>query len=215
MHITVCVRILKGRGFNTINSSCTCLWKEVKLRGSHVDHVIGFYDPVDLWVIKIKYLWSFARVVRPDHVNRARKVDYAARTCERFVHCITKITRLYDYQTWQTYFEKFTRCAKVCGLFSLTVPFGCWLAQQANPDHVNFSINVSLMFDNHTILLFDFRISKLSYVLAVWSAFLALVTWFWRTTRAKDHGLFYRTHKSTSRKIQSHGMQLSQSAMSS
>ena len=36
-----------------------------------------------------------------------------------------------------TFFEKFTRCAKVCGLFSLIVRFGCCgLAGQANSDHV-------------------------------------------------------------------------------
>ena len=48
-------------------------------------HVIGISDLVDLWVIKIKSLWSFAHVVRRDHVNRARNTDHAARTCERFV----------------------------------------------------------------------------------------------------------------------------------
>ena len=83
------------------------------------DHVIGISDLVDLWVIKIlKSLWSFARVVRRDHANRAWNADHAARTCERFVYSIVKITRLYDYQTWPTHlFVKFTRCAKVCGLF--------------------------------------------------------------------------------------------------
>ena len=57
---------------------------------------------VDLWVIKIKTLWSFAHAVHWDQVNRARNVDQAARTCERFVYSIVEITRLYDYQTWQT-----------------------------------------------------------------------------------------------------------------
>ena len=71
-------------------------------------------------------------------MNRARNADHAARTCERFVYSLVKITRLYDYQTWHTHcFEKFTRCAKVCGLFSLIVRFGCWLAEQANSSHVS------------------------------------------------------------------------------
>ena len=66
-------------------------------------HLIRFSDLVELWVIKIiKRLWSFARVVRRDHVNRARNADHAARTCESFVYSVVKITRLYDYQTWQT-----------------------------------------------------------------------------------------------------------------
>ena len=49
-----------------------------------------------------KSLWSFAHVVRGDHVNRARNADHAARTCERFVYSIVKI-RFYDYQTWLTH----------------------------------------------------------------------------------------------------------------
>ena len=42
-----------------------------------------------------------------------------------------------DYQTWPMHlFQKFTRCAKVYGLIFLIVLFGCWLAGQANSDHV-------------------------------------------------------------------------------
>ena len=41
-----------------------------------------------------KSLWSFARVVRRDPVNRARNADHATRTCERFVYSTVKITRL-------------------------------------------------------------------------------------------------------------------------
>ena len=46
--------------------------------------VSAFYvsDLADLWVIKIKSPWTFARVVRRDHVNRAGNADHAARTCE-------------------------------------------------------------------------------------------------------------------------------------
>ena len=55
------------------------------------------------------------------------------RTCESFVHSIVRITRLYDHQTWPThFFEKFTRCAKECGLFFFLVALsGCWLAGQS------------------------------------------------------------------------------------
>ena len=44
-----------------------------------------------------------------------------------------------------------------------------------------------------------FDYTNLSHVLAAWSAFRALFTWSWRTTRAKDHlGFFILiTHKST------------------
>ena len=39
-------------------------------------------------------------------MNRARKADHAARTWERLVYSKVKITRLYDYQTWQTHFMR-------------------------------------------------------------------------------------------------------------
>ena len=42
-------------------------------------------------------------------MNRARNTDHARRTCERFVYSKVKITRLYDYQTWQTSLEKEVR----------------------------------------------------------------------------------------------------------
>ena len=48
-------------------------------------HVTGFSDLADLWVIN-KSLRSFVHVVHPDHVNRTRNADHAARA--RFVHFI-------------------------------------------------------------------------------------------------------------------------------
>ena len=54
-----------------------------------------------MWVIKIKSLQSFARVVRRVKANRARNADHAARTYERVVYFIVKITRLYEYQKSQ------------------------------------------------------------------------------------------------------------------
>ena len=35
-----------------------------------------------------------------------------------------------------TFWRKFTRCAKVCGLFFLIVLFGRWLAEQTNSGHM-------------------------------------------------------------------------------
>ena len=77
------------------------------------DHVIGFPDHVDLWVIRIKSPWSFARLV----LDRARNADDLTRVCEQFVYSIVKITRLSNIE--DTFLEKFTRRAKVCGLFYL------------------------------------------------------------------------------------------------
>ena len=55
-------------------------------------------------------------------MSRAWNADQAGSTYERSVCSWVKITRSYawlDCQTWQTHlFEKFTRCAKVYGLFS-------------------------------------------------------------------------------------------------
>ena len=81
--------------------------------------MIGFSDHVALWVTKIK-----AHVARRGHVNRAQNADHAAKTCDRFVYSIVKVTKLYDYQTCQTFFERFIRCSKVCGLFFLIVLLG-------------------------------------------------------------------------------------------
>ena len=39
-----------------------------------------------------------------------------------------------------TLFEKLLRFAKVCGPFSLILLFGCWLAGQANSDHICLSV---------------------------------------------------------------------------
>ena len=63
-----------------------------------ITHVIGFSALFDLWVIKIKKgPWSFAHIyvhaAHRDQANRARNTDQAARSYERFVYSIVKITR--------------------------------------------------------------------------------------------------------------------------
>ena len=66
-------------------------------------HTIGFSDLC--WCVgnysEIKKV--FTHVVHWDHVNRARDADQAARACEIFVYSAVKVTRFFDYQTWQTY----------------------------------------------------------------------------------------------------------------
>ena len=107
-----------------------------------VIHVIIFFRPPRLLVNwNKKSLWSFARAVRRDHVNRAPNAGHAARTCERFVYSIIKITRLYDYRTWPTYFfDKFTTCAKASGFCSwllFSVGWFGWLAGRAHSHHLD------------------------------------------------------------------------------
>ena len=115
---------------DTLTSRYIDLEQEVRAQVSY--HVIWFSDLADLWVIKIKSLWSFARVVHRDHVNRARKANHVARACERFVHFIVKITSLYDYQTWRRHFMRNSRGAqRYVGFFFLIVFYGAdWLDEQ-------------------------------------------------------------------------------------
>ena len=113
-------------------------------------HVVGLSDLVDLWVRKPMILC--ARSTR-DQVNRIRYADHATRTRERFVYSIVTITRVYDYQTGQIFFEKFTRCAKVCGLFSwLCFSNADWLSRQTLITWLTLSLlyfSVQIKHKNH------------------------------------------------------------------
>ena len=99
-------------------------------------HVIAFSVLVHLWVTKIKKsLWSFARVVLRDHVNRARNADHAARTCEKFVYSVVKVTRL--YQPTPFFYRNSWGAQRFMGFFSwLRFSFECWLAGQAHSDNM-------------------------------------------------------------------------------
>ena len=101
---------------------------------SDVCHVIGFSDLFDLWVIKIrKTMILCARSTsRPnEQMNKrtaARNADQAARTRERFVYSIVKVK---ECMIIRHFVEKFTRCAKVSGLFSwLYFSDADWLGRQ-------------------------------------------------------------------------------------
>ena len=64
-------------------------------------------------------------------MNRTRNADHAARTCERFVYSIVKITRLYDYQTWQTRGEMGAQ--RFVGFFlSMCFSAADWLGRQTS-----------------------------------------------------------------------------------
>ena len=66
-------------------------------------------------------------------MNRAQNADHTARTCERFVYPVVKITRLYDYQTWQTHFvgEIHKVCKGIWSFFSLLYFLDAvWLGRQ-------------------------------------------------------------------------------------
>ena len=81
--------------------------------------------------VRVKGPWSFAYVVRRDHVNRAQNADHATRTCEILYYSqnnkIVWLSNMADTLVWEIH--------EVCkGLWSffLIVYFRCWLARQAN-----------------------------------------------------------------------------------
>ena len=93
-----------------------------------------------------KSLWSFAHVVRRDHVNRARNADHAEGLIERFVYFIVRITRLFDYQTWRTLFE-ILEVRKGLWAFFLIVLFRCWLAAQTSVNLISQLSNGRHLWD--------------------------------------------------------------------
>ena len=82
-------------------------------------HVIGFSALVDLWVIKIKK----PMILCARNTSRSREQSTKRRSSSENMRkvCLfysgnNKIVRLSNMA--DTFFEEFTRCAKVCGLFS-------------------------------------------------------------------------------------------------
>ena len=59
---------------------CYVTWSAICLSKKNsicIYHVIGYCDLVDLWVIKIKRLWSFACLVCRDHVNSTKRRSHS------------------------------------------------------------------------------------------------------------------------------------------
>ena len=95
-------------------------------------HLIGFSDLVFLY--KRKKPMILCALVRQYQVNRERNTVQTARAYWTFVCSVVKITRLYEYQTWQTRFCGNSRDAqRLMGFFLLTVIFECWLAKRQTP----------------------------------------------------------------------------------
>ena len=132
-------------------------------------HVIGFSDLRGLWVIKIKSLWSFAHVLRGDHVNRARNAALVANysqtneivrlpnlQCFQFDLMLFRYISIIINQTWQTHFRK------VCkGLWaSLEFAFGMligwpdevWSCDAFNHQH-HVKSGVELWVEINTVIV--------------------------------------------------------------
>ena len=114
------------------------------------NHLIGFSDLVDLWVIKIKKPMILCACSTSRSSEQSTKnTDHTVRVCERFVYSVVKITRLYDYQTWKTRFWRNSRGAqRFVGFVFLTVLYGCWLAEQTNSDDRMFSLQFWLILSS-------------------------------------------------------------------
>ena len=90
----------------------------------HISHVIGFSDHVDLWVIKIKK----PMILCARNTSRSRE---QGTKCRSHSENIRKVCLFYSQNNeivWlsnmaDTFFEKSTRCAKVCGLYFLDCAF--------------------------------------------------------------------------------------------
>ena len=103
-------------------------------------HVIGSSELVDLWEIRIKKpMILCARSTSRSSEQRAKRrsrSENMRKVC-LFYNQNSKILWLSNMAG--TLFEKFTRCVRISGLFFLIVLYGCWLAGQANSDHVEWS----------------------------------------------------------------------------
>ena len=83
---------------------------------------------------KRKSPWSFAHVVHRDQVNTEQETQITQRDHANSFYSIVKITRLYNYQTWQTHFWRNSWCEVRKGLwsFSLLCFSGAdWLSREA------------------------------------------------------------------------------------
>ena len=102
-----------------------------------LNSVIGLSDLIDLWVIKIKK--PMILCARSTSRSREQSTKRRSRSESMLTVCLfynqnNKIVWLSNMA--DTFLEKFTSCAKVCGLFLLSVFFGCWLAEQTNSNHM-------------------------------------------------------------------------------
>ena len=100
---------------------CYVTWSAICLSKKNsicIYHVIGYCDLVDLWVIKIKRLWSFACLVCRDHVNSTKRRSHSKNLWKVCWFCSQNNKIVWLSNMADTFFfERFTRCAMVFGLF--------------------------------------------------------------------------------------------------
>ena len=99
--------------------------------------MVGFSDLIDLWVIEIKKPMilcgrstSRSSEQNTKHTSRSENMQ---KVCSLYNQNneIVQLSNMAD-----TFYEKFMRCVKVCGLFLLDWLFGCRSAQQANSSYM-------------------------------------------------------------------------------
>ena len=89
---------------------------------------------VDLWVIKIKT----PMILCAHSTSRLGEQSVEHRSCSKNMLNVCLFYGQNNKIVWLSNIadEEFTRCAKVCGLFFFIMLFRCWLAGQANFDHM-------------------------------------------------------------------------------
>ena len=99
-------------------------------------HVVGFYDLVDLWVIKIKKpIILCTRTSKSS--EQSMKLRSLSENSWKLCYFIVKVIRLCDYQTWQTHFCRNSRGAqRFVGIFCSWLCFReCWLLSRQTRSH--------------------------------------------------------------------------------
>ena len=120
-------------------------------------HVTRFSNLLICGKLREKGQWSFAHIVGQDHVKHKMEI-MQQQHAKGFLYR----TRSYHYQTWPRNSQGVQRFV---GFFLLIVLFRCWLAGQANSDHmigwnyVHFLLSVQLLVISRFYL---FQFSRLS-----------------------------------------------------
>ena len=86
------------------------------------------------YTVLLRCLWSFAHVVHRDQMNRARNIDHAARTCQRFSLFYSQNNKIVWLSNMAEHFWRNSRGAqRFVGFYYLSVRFRCWLAERQTP----------------------------------------------------------------------------------
>ena len=106
-------------------------------------HVSRFPNLVDLWLITTKKPMILCACSTSFSSEQSMKHRWHRERMQKHIaYSVVKITRMHDYQTWQTHFgETQEVCKGLWAFFCLTAFSGCWLAEQENCDHMTIKVH--------------------------------------------------------------------------